>query len=479
MMLHPRSSFERIRNLAKPLEVAKMLRANLPHGVGEAYKEGGLGAVAQAYGDFIEDLLLWTPRPTVGVLKAAALLEYGTKHSLSDEQAYLFASSVYNLILKCRKMSRVVTTGKRTEESVFRIINLIRKHERSPLNQKLWEKTRKLQRRRSEEAPQGEGPSKKLARTTVKEQQEGDEVHDEVPMEGSAAMNEKEEEPSEEQEESTEPSEEEEESEEATQEYREKDAKHVLPVQQASSSSTDPAPKVNLPSFFRFGDFSPMQTKPKLRTKIDETVNVESSPEMATILAAVQARKNKSQAKMPAPRKGKAQQEQWFDWAKMTMVRKTPGTCHEAKSKMIAGPDGFAVAIFADGQQIITECSNELLAAYQKQAAVHKKPARKSEAEASQVGEVPKEKAEETKAIPSSAEVPMRNVRLTNAKKPERTYMTGCQCISGPHRKQLIAEWTLKQYGPDHRAKAEAALAYVQEKQLSYAAARQIKSCLP
>ena len=188
---------------------------------------------------------------------------------------------------------------------------------------------------------------------------------------------------------------------------------------------------------------------------------------------------------------------EWFDQEKCVMKR-----IYKSGQSMVAncfaGENGFLVYQF-EGEEAIKETEIPLVAldvlkkpstaavAKKKSAAVLRKPAA-SAASASGAAEVsaPPSAADQDPspvelgaAAAASSEPPLHNIRITQASKPERTYIQGCQCDGTSHRMQLLVQYTLLRDGVDHHAKALKAKAYMEEHQLNFGQARQIRSLLP
>jgi hypothetical protein len=146
MMLNPNSA--RTKNEASPKEVAKVLRGALPDGLGEGYKETNLDKIIEAYEDVILDILYWTPRPTVALLRDAVLVAWA---DTATGVASMFAHSVQGAIVDCRAKSKSITSGAKTPAATQRIVSCLRKLQQSPLTKNLWQKTKILSRKESEE----------------------------------------------------------------------------------------------------------------------------------------------------------------------------------------------------------------------------------------------------------------------------------------------------------------------------------------
>lgn len=141
------SQASRVKNVATPREIAKVIRGALGSGPDAGLLcDPDLGKVVQNFQEVLVDVLKVTPRPTVTLLKQAAVEAWDVDPGL----AHLFATRIAAAASYCRVKKNQSTSGKKLPPPVQRVICIMSKE--------LKARGRQLLRRYSSEA---EPPSKR------------------------------------------------------------------------------------------------------------------------------------------------------------------------------------------------------------------------------------------------------------------------------------------------------------------------------
>ena len=110
----------RVRNIAEPKEVAKVLRANSPHvPAPDMYMITSLDPVIDNFKEMFEDLLYCAPRPTETLLSSATLLAW---EGVEKAEAQAFAQRIVSAVSYIRSKASSATSGKKITSSCIWLV---------------------------------------------------------------------------------------------------------------------------------------------------------------------------------------------------------------------------------------------------------------------------------------------------------------------------------------------------------------------
>ncbi|CAE7783991.1 pol [Symbiodinium sp. CCMP2592] len=418
------SIMTRAANTATVEQVKKMLNANYKK-LGSQYTESHPAKVACAYEAFILDYLNVSSRPVKTVISKAACLAF---EGLEQAEADHFGRQIANVVQFARLKRKSISSGKRTDPAVLRIVEALSRREA-----------------REEQAKMGIAPPKpKLWRGRKTLTKGNSDPKPPLPVEPRESEPDGERRPR-----------------RSTSSSSDIYARYGLSVPRAPighataidviSSSGDEAFAVEE------DDHSPADAKTVSKAKSHSSTAGPSSKAKRMKLSSGEASKPSNPGTSQASHEARLDQP-----LKQPIFTYTDQ--HACKSRTILADGSEISTDLPEGAvpKTVIEHHNALAS-----AAAMKKPASSPAA--------PAAPGDDPAVVPAADDDPLHQVRITTTMTNPRVYITGCRCKSGKHKRELLLEIRQRNFA-NYKDLGQEYLKKIQDGSLTYGQARALRS---